>query len=61
MYAIYHGPEGLRTIAHRLNYAAQLAGRIFEHYGFNLAASPKSESEFFDTITVTGCDAKKLE
>lgn len=39
MYAIYHGPEGLKDIAKRVNLAAQLASRIFEHYGFTLLAN----------------------
>lgn len=38
-----------------------MAGRIFEHYGFNLLASPKEYSPFFDTITITDCDANKLD
>jgi glycine dehydrogenase len=60
MYAIYHGPQGLTTIAQRVNGAAQLAANIFEHYGFNLLASSKDHSAYFDTITVVGCDAHKL-
>jgi glycine dehydrogenase len=61
MYAVYHGPNGLKNIARRVNLAAQMAGRIFEHYGFNLLASPKENSPFFDTITITDCDANKLD
>jgi glycine dehydrogenase len=36
MYAIYHGPEGLKGIANRLNLSAHIAARLFEHYGFTL-------------------------
>ena len=34
MYAIYHGPEGLRSMAFRINNIAQIAERIFLFYGF---------------------------
>jgi glycine dehydrogenase len=29
MYAVYHGPEGLKNIAKRVNLAAQIAGKVF--------------------------------
>jgi len=61
MYAVYHGPSGLKKIARRVNLAAQMAGRIFEHYGFNLLASPREHSPYFDTITIVDCDAHKLD
>lgn len=62
MYAIYHGPEGLKTIAKRVNYSAHVAARLFEFYGFTLLSSSKENSTFFDTITVqVDCDAKKLK
>jgi len=34
MYAIYHGPKGLRDISYRINNIAQTAERIFNDYGF---------------------------
>lgn len=40
MYAVYHGPNGLKTIAHRVNNAAQLACKAFKRYGFNVLAIP---------------------
>ena len=60
MYAIYHGPQGLKNIAQRVNLAAQICAKLFEHYGFNLATNKQEYSNFFDTITVTDCDARKL-
>jgi len=60
MYAIYHGPEGLKNIAIRVNTSAHIAANIFEHYGFTLHSNCKTSSSFFDTFTVVGCDAKKL-
>ena len=53
MYAIYHGPQGLKNIAHRLNLAAYIASKTFEHYGFTVLAT----SNFFDTITIVDCNA----
>lgn len=60
MYAVYHGPQGLKNIAKRVNLAAQIAVNLFEHYGFNVATSRKEYANFFDTITITDCDAVKL-
>ncbi|MDT4892616.1 MAG: glycine dehydrogenase [Pseudonocardiales bacterium] len=46
MYAVYHGPEGLRGIARRVHrYAAALAGGLRE------AGVDVDEAPFFDTIT----------
>lgn len=60
MYAIYHGPEGLTNIAKRVNLAAQITSKLFEHYGFTLAVNSKDHSSYFDTITIIDCDASKL-
>nr|WP_261821125.1 aminomethyl-transferring glycine dehydrogenase [Nocardioides sp. OK12] len=47
MYAVYHGPEGLRAIATRTHrYAAVLAAALGE------AGHPVAHEEFFDTLTV---------
>lgn len=34
MYAVYHGPKGLREISHRINNITQIAELIFNSYGF---------------------------
>jgi glycine dehydrogenase len=48
MYAVHHGPEGLRTIAIRTHrYAAVLARALSEH-GVDVA-----EAEFFDTVVAS--------
>ncbi|MDP4264010.1 MAG: aminomethyl-transferring glycine dehydrogenase [Bacteroidota bacterium] len=47
MYAVFHGPEGLKTIARRTALLAQTVAEAIEARGFELA----SES-FFDTITI---------
>jgi glycine dehydrogenase len=47
MYAVYHGPEGLRTIARRVHrYAAVLAQALVD------AGLPPVHERFFDTLTV---------
>ena len=47
MYAVYHGPEGLRTIALRTHrYAAVLAAALRE------AGAEVRHEQFFDTVTV---------
>ncbi|WP_028660827.1 aminomethyl-transferring glycine dehydrogenase [Nocardioides insulae] len=47
MYAVYHGPEGIRDIAYRTHrYAAVLAGAL------RAAGLEVAHEEFFDTLTV---------
>ncbi len=47
MYAVYHGPEGLRQIATRSHRYAAVLARALADAGFELASA-----EFFDTLTV---------
>ena len=56
MYAVYHGPKGLRNIGERVSAMAQIAGRLFEAYGIILERSVDNSKhvDFFDTITVKG-------
>ena len=52
MYAVWHGPEGLTTIARRVHrYAAMLAAGL-EQLGYKIA-----HAEFFDTIRVETTDS----
>src|SRR5690606_10006034 len=55
MYAVYHGPEGLRAIADRIRGLAQriLAGA--RRLGARVNAEP-----VFDTVTVGGIDAARV-
>ena len=46
MYAVYHGPDGLRTIARRVHRFANVLAAGLREVGVELA-----EGEFFDTIT----------
>ncbi|SHF53876.1 glycine dehydrogenase [Microbulbifer donghaiensis] len=47
-YAIYHGPEGLKTIAARIQRLADILAAALKKEGFDLA-----HDSWFDTLTVT--------
>src|SRR5438132_692846 len=47
MYAVYHGPEGLRRIAERVHTLAVLLGQAVTRLGYRLV-----HSSFFDTLCV---------
>lgn len=46
-YAVYHGPQGLKTIATRINRFADIIAAALTHHGFAL-----KHATWFDTITV---------
>src|SRR5688572_4852166 len=48
MYAVYHGPEGLKRIAHRVNRLVSILARGLGKLGFKAQGA-----SFFDTVTVT--------
>ncbi len=54
MYAVYHGPDGLRRIAQRTHRLATLFATGLKNAGVAVNAG------FFDTVHVTGIDAGKL-
>ncbi|MDR5821334.1 aminomethyl-transferring glycine dehydrogenase [Caballeronia sp. LZ043] len=47
MYAVYHGPQGLRTIAQRVNRVASILAGGLRKLGYTLA-----NESFFDTLTI---------
>src|SRR5687767_12677946 len=47
MYAVFHGPDGLKNIAKRIAVLAQTVAGAIEEFGFDLVSN-----NFFDTITV---------
>jgi glycine dehydrogenase len=55
MYAVYHGPAGLRSIATSVHAKAAALANALEASGLSLA-----HKNFFDTIRVTGIDAKTI-
>jgi glycine dehydrogenase len=52
MYAVYHGPDGLRAIAQRVHYQALHLGASLRTAGVGVRSGP-----FFDTLTVDAPDA----
>ncbi|XP_020590288.1 glycine dehydrogenase (decarboxylating), mitochondrial-like [Phalaenopsis equestris] len=56
MYAVYHGPEGLKAIADRVH---GLAG-VFAHGLKKLGTVDVQESPFFDTVKIKCTDAKAI-
>ncbi len=56
MYAVYHGPTGIKNIANHVNGLANSLGSGLKKMNFELG----SES-FFDTVWVKGIDAKKIK
>lgn len=63
MYAVYHGPQGLKKIAMRVNRLAGITADGLSKLGYNV-----SKGNFFDTITITTdkvqtviAEAEKLE
>ena len=47
MYAVYHGPEGLKRIAQRIHQLTVILAAGLERLGYNIASEP-----FFDTLRV---------
>lgn len=56
MYAVYHGPEGLKAIADRVHGLAA----AFAHGLKKLGTVKVQELPFFDTVKVTCSDAKAI-
>ncbi|CAB4665851.1 unannotated protein [freshwater metagenome] len=52
MYGVWHGPDGLRRIAHRINTLASRAARSLDASGFPLVSQ-----HFFDTVAFTVSDS----
>ena len=55
MYAVYHGPEGLKKIARRVNGLTALLAKGLRSLGAKLNIEP-----IFDTLTVSGIDAAAI-
>ena len=56
MYAVYHGPEGLKNIAKRIALLTQTVAEAIEERGFDLVSE-----NFFDTITVKVNDSSAIK
>jgi glycine dehydrogenase len=55
MYAVYHGPDGLRRIASRIKRLTDLLAR-----GLRASGMAVNEEPVFDTLTVRGVDAGRI-
>lgn len=55
MYAVFHGPDGLKKIAKRVALLTQVVAEAIEQRGYELASS-----NFFDTIVVNSNDAASI-
>jgi glycine dehydrogenase len=55
MYAVWHGPQGLKDIAQRIALLTQTVAEAIEARGFDLVSD-----QFFDTITVVVNDIKAI-
>ena len=56
MYAVYHGPAGIKEIAQNVNDLASLTAKGLKSLGFSLHTD-----SFFDTICVHGIETNKLK
>jgi glycine dehydrogenase len=55
MYAVYHGPEGLKNIATRIHVAAEIVSLGLETLGFE-----QENKYYFDTLRIKNANAKKI-
>lgn len=55
LYAMWHGPDGLRAIAQRVTNFAHSLAQSAKNSGFAVA-----DDEIFDTVTISGVEAEKL-
>ena len=55
MYAVFHGPDGLKNIAKRVALLTQTAAEAIKHRGYDLVSE-----NFFDTITVKTADTAAI-
>ena len=60
MYAVYHGPKGLREIAEKVYGLAQILKEGLLRMGFEVNPGNKSSGASFDTVIVEVKDAKDL-
>ena len=56
MYAVYHGPTGIKNIANHVNGLACSLGSGLKKMNFELGSET-----FFDTVWIKGIDAKKIK
>lgn len=55
MYAVYHGPDGIKGIAQKIHYSASTLVSGLSSLGYKIV-----NQRWFDTITVSGADVEKV-
>ncbi|KAI5799640.1 glycine cleavage system P-protein-domain-containing protein [Pyronema domesticum] len=60
MYAVYHGPAGLKAIAERVHSLAMILAEGARRMGFEVNAGTNAEGGFFDTVAIKVQDAKDV-
>jgi len=55
MYAVYHGPKGLKYIAEKVHNTAKAVSQLIQNFGYK-----QTNTSFFDTLKIKVNDAKKL-
>ncbi|KAL7266328.1 glycine decarboxylase subunit P [Rhizina undulata] len=58
MYAVYHGPKGLKDIAQRILSLARILGEGLTRMGFEINGGSIAEGGYFDTVIVKVKDAQ---
>lgn len=56
MYAVYHGPQGLKNIAHRVHALAQTTANALTTLGIQ-----QNNKNYFDTLHISGVDATAVK
>ncbi len=56
MYAVYHGPEGLKYIANKVHHSTKMVADLLSEFGFE-----QLNTVYFDTLMVKVNDGKKLK
>ena len=56
MYAVYHGPQGIKSIAQKVSHYAHAVAGLLKAKGYTLATE-----NFFDTIEIKGVNAAELK
>ena len=60
MYAVYHGPAGLKAIAEKIHSMSKILAEGAERLGFEINAGSKAEGGYFDTVAIRVEDAKDV-
>jgi glycine dehydrogenase len=60
MYAVYHGPSGLKAIAERVHSMARILAEGVERLGFEVNGGSTADGGYFDTVSIKVNDANDV-